>query len=391
MTMVESVSTPVYLDYQATTPVDERVLNEMMPYFTANFGNAASRNHEFGRIASVAVESAREIVGRSINAKPQDIIFTSGATESINLAIKGAFAASEKSSPHFITVATEHSAVLDTMKRIQVDGAEVTILPVDGKGFVDLDLVAQAIKPNTVMISVMAANNEIGVLQPLKDIGNICRDKDVFFMTDATQAIGKIPIDIESMNIDLLACSAHKIYGPKGVGALFCRRSLPRVPILPLIDGGGHERGLRSGTLNVPGIVGFGSAISISTKEMKAEQSRLLMLRNTLLADLQNGLDVRLNGDLEKRLAGNLNLSIAGVLSDSLMIALSENVALSTGSACTTARVEPSHVLLALGLSLDQVRSSIRIGIGRNTKMEEIKYAGECILREAKRISSLNH
>jgi cysteine desulfurase len=336
------------------------------------------------------VESAREVIGHSINAKPQDFLFTSGATESINLAIKGVFAASPKRPAHFITVATEHSAVLDTMKSIQTAGAEVTILPVEANGLLDLNLLSDSIRPDTVMVSVMAANNEIGVLQSLREIGAICRARGILFMTDATQALGKIELDVEDASVDLLACSAHKVYGPKGVGGLYCRRSLPRVPIRALIDGGGHERGLRSGTLNVPGIVGFGAAVTVAMREMKEEQARLRKLRDALLGRLQTGLEgIQVNGDLERRLPGNLNLSIPKVLSNSLTIALSDEVAISTGSACTTARVEPSHVLLALGLNLEQVRSSIRIGLGRTTTAEEVDFAAERILCEAKRIATL--
>jgi cysteine desulfurase len=381
---------PIYLDHQATTPVDPRVLQEMVPYFLDTFGNAASRNHEYGRRASIAVESARDVIGKSINARPQDICFTSGATESINLAIKGVFAACAGGRGHFITVSTEHKAVLDTIERIRSLGAEVTVLRVNGEGFFDIDDLERAIRPETVLVSVMAANNEIGVVHPLAEIGRVCRDRNVFFMTDATQALGKIPIDIEEMKIDLLACSAHKLYGPKGIGALYCRRSLPKVPIQPLIDGGGHERGLRSGTLNVPGIVGFAKAAALAIAEIRSEQERLLSLREALLLALQRGIaGVKVNGDLRKRLAGNINVVIPGVRSESLIIALADDVAISSGSACTTARVEPSHVLKAIGRNDEDIGCSVRIGLGRSTSLEEIHFAAECIVRHANRIAAL--
>ena len=277
------------------------------------------------------------------------------------------------------------------MKRIEAEGARVTYLPVDVEGMVEPRAVAAAIRPETIMVSVMAANNEIGVIQPIAEIGSICRERKVFFMTDATQAFGKMPLDVQEMNIDLLACSAHKMYGPKGVGALYCRRSLPRVPIQPIIDGGGHERGLRSGTLNVPGIVGFAKAVEVSLREMKSEQKRLCAMRDGLFAAFKVALpDIRLNGHAEKRLAGNLNACIPGVESEALIIALTNDVAISSGSACTTAAVEPSHVLKALGMSDEDVHSSIRIGLGRMTSEAEVKYAGDCIGRESTRIRQLH-
>ncbi len=389
--MSAELKLPIYLDYQATTPVDPRVLEVMLPYFSEAFGNSASKNHLFGRDAFRAVESARDVIGRALNAKPQDICFTSGATEAVNLAIKGVFFANKGESPHFITVVTEHKAVLDSMKRVEAEGARVTYLSVDAEGMVQPSAVAAAIRPETVMVSIMAANNEIGVIQPVQEIGSICRERKVFFMTDATQAFGKSPLDVQEMNIDLLACSAHKMYGPKGVGALYCRRSLPRVPIHPIIDGGGHERGLRSGTLNVPGIVGFAKAVEISLREMKKEQSRLRKMRDELFAYLKAALpDIRFNGHAEHRLAGNLNVCIPGVESEALIIALTDYAAISSGSACTTAAVEPSHVLKALGMSDADVHSSIRIGLGRPTTEAEVKYAGDCIGREATRIRQLH-
>lgn len=388
--MIDQLRLPIYLDHQATTPVDPRVLEAMLPYFTEQFGNPASKNHLYGREANRVVEAAREAIGKSINAKAQDICFTSGATEAVNLAIKGVFNAHRYGTPHFITVVTEHKAVLDAMKRIESEGARATYLPVDDLGMLDPEVVAEAICPETVMVSIMAANNEIGVLQPLKEIGRLCREKNVFFMTDATQALGKISLDVQEMNIDLLACSAHKLYGPKGIGALYCRRSLPRVPILPIIDGGGHERGLRSGTLNVPGIVGFAKAVEISIQEMKSEQERLRTLRDNLLEQLKTVLpDIKLNGHPVHRLAGNLNICIPGVESEALIIALTNEIAISSGAACTTAAIEPSHVLKALGLSEIDLHSSIRIGIGRSNTGEEIKYAAEELANEVKRLRTL--
>jgi cysteine desulfurase len=385
--MDDRMKLPIYLDHHATTPVDPRVLESMLPYFTEQFGNPASKNHIFGRHAHQAVEGARETIGGSIKAKSQDICFTSGATEAVNLAIKGVFYAHRDKNPHFITVVTEHKAVLDAMKRIESDGARVTYLPVDGLGMLDPEQVARTILPETVMVSVMAANSEIGVIQPLKRIGAICRERSVFFMTDATQALGKIPLDVQEMNIDLLACSAHKLYGPKGIGALYCRRSLPRVPILPIIDGGGQERGLRSGTLNVPGIVGFAKAVEISIREMKLEQDRLRKLRDAFLEKIRSALpDIRLNGHPESRLAGNLNICIPGVESEALIIALTNEIAISTGSACTTAAVELSHVLQALGLPENSIHSSVRIGLGRSTTLEEIEYASKVVATESARL-----
>jgi cysteine desulfurase len=378
---------PIYLDHNATTPLDPRVLEAMTPYFTEFFGNAASKNHIFGQQAHQAVEAAREIVAQAINARPQDICFTSGATESINLAIKGLFHAGGKSPQHFITVATEHPAVLDSFRRIESEGAEVTCLPVDSQGILDTKQMADAIRPHTRMVCVMAANNEIGVIQPLKEIGAICRQHNVLFLTDATQALGNIALDVQAMDIHLLACSAHKIYGPKGVGALYCRRSKPSVPLEPIIDGGGHERGLRSGTLNVPGIVGFAKAVEISVHEMKTEQARLRTLRDALYRALKQGIpDLKLNGHPEQRLAGNLNVCIPGIVSESLLIALADVVACSTGSACTTAAVEPSHVLKALGLSSADVHASVRLGLGRSTSAAEVQRAAIAIVGQVARL-----
>jgi len=386
----DNLRLPIYLDYHATTPVDPRVLKTMMPYFSRVFGNPASKNHVFGRDAHRIVEASRKVIGKAINARPEDICFTSGATEAINLAIKGLFFANRGKHQHYVTVVTEHKAVLDSFHRIELEGAEVTYLPVDGHGMLDPQQVMDAIRPETIMVSVMAVNNEIGVIQPIREIGMACRERNVFFMTDATQALGKIVLDVQQMNIDLLACSAHKIYGPKGIGALYCRRSLPRVQLTPIIDGGGHERGLRSGTLNVPAIVGFAKAVQLARKEMKSEQLRLRNLRDTLYQILKENIpNIKLNGHPKRRVAGNLNICIPGVESEALIIALSDTVAISSGSACTTAAVEPSHVLRGLGLSDADIHSSVRLGLGRQTTTDEIGYVAEVITAEARRIRLL--
>jgi cysteine desulfurase len=384
--MSQQLKLPIYLDHHATTPLDLRVLEAMTPFFTEVFGNPASKTHAFGRHAQRAVDAAREILGKSINARPQDICFTSGATESVNLAIKGLFHACGQPA-HFITVATEHPAVLDSFRRIESEGAEVTRLPVDAQGMLDSRQISGAIRPHTKMASVMAANNEIGVLQPLREIGAICRERGIFFMTDATQAFGKVPLDVQALSIDLLACSAHKIYGPKGIGALYCRRTSPKVPLVPMIDGGGHERGLRSGTLNVPGIAGFAKAVEIALSEMETEQARLRGLRDSLYQSLMEGIpDLRLNGHPDHRLAGNLNVCVPGIVAESLIIALADAVAFSTGSACSTAAVEPSHVLKALGLASAEVHASIRLGLGRNTSAPEVRHAALAIVEQVARL-----
>jgi cysteine desulfurase len=388
--MSQQLKLPIYLDHHATTPLDPRVLEAMTPYFTEFFGNAASRIHAFGREAHRAVEAAREIIGGSIQARPQDICFTSGATESVNLAIKGLFHAGAETRQHFITVVTEHPAVLDSFRRIESEGAEVTYLPVDAKGRLDPNQIADAITPHTRMVSVMAANNEIGVLQPLKEIGAICRERNLFFMTDATQALGNIPLDVQALNVHLLAGSAHKIYGPKGTGILYCRRSNPKVALKPIIDGGGHERGLRSGTLNVPGIVGFAKAIEISLEEMNTGQARLRELRNSLFQALQNGIpDLKLNGHPDHRLAGNLNVCIPGIVNESLIIALADDVAFSNGSACTTTSVDPSHVLKALGLSSAEIHASVRFGLGRRTNKAEVLHTAVAVVEQVAKLRRL--
>lgn len=365
---------PIYFDNHATTPVDPRVLEAMLPYFTERFGNAASRNHQYGWEAEDAVEKARAQVASLIGANPKEIVFTSGATESDNLAIKGVAEMYREKGNHIITVVTEHKAVIDSCKRLEKDGFRVTYLPVQPDGLVDLDLLRQTITDQTILITIMAANNEIGVVQPLKEIGAIARERGVIFHTDAVQAVGKVPFDVNAMNIDLASISAHKIYGPKGVGALYVRRRNPRVLLTPMIDGGGHERGMRSGTLNVPSIVGFGKACEILQQEGDAENARIRALRDRLNEKLHAGLDeLYINGSMAQRLPGNLNISFAYVEGESLLMGIND-VAVSSGSACTSASLEPSYVLKALGAGDEIAHSSIRFGIGRFNTEEEVDY-----------------
>jgi cysteine desulfurase len=386
------VKRPIYLDYNATTPVDPRVLEAMLPYFTEVFGNPASKNHTYGNEAFKAVEDARETIAKAIKARSQEIVFTSGATEAINLAIKGVALANRHRGKHFITVATEHKAVLDCFDWLTANGFETTILPVDCKGLLDPVQLAGAIRPDTILVSVMAANNEIGVIQPLKEIGKICRDRGIYFMTDATQAIGKMPLDVQALQVDLLAASGHKVYGPKGIGFLYVRRSNPRVVVEPIIHGGGHEKGLRSGTLAPPSVVGLARAVEIAIKEMPKEQKRLCELRDQLLTSLLAGIpDAKVNGCMERRLAGNLNLTLPGVQSEALMIALKSQIAVSSGSACTTAAVLASHVLTAVGLTEEESHSSIRLSLGRFTSPDDISSASTHILLECKRIRGLRY
>jgi cysteine desulfurase len=376
----------IYLDNQATTPVDPRVVEAMLPPLTENFGNAASHTHSFGWEAEELVTVAREQVAALIGAEPEEIIFTSGATESNNLALRGAAEAHRRRGDHIVTVSTEHAAVLDPCARLAREGFRITALGVDAEGLIDLDELSDSLTDETTLISVMAANNEIGVLQPIREIGALAHERGILFHTDAAQAVGKIPLDVEANHIDLLSVSGHKMYGPKGVGVLFVRRRDPRVRLLPLLEGGGHERGFRSGTLNVPGIVGLGKASSIAAEEMGLEAERTRSLRDHLLHLLTEGLeDVRANGSLQSRLAGNLNVSFAHVEGDSLITAVGD-VAASTGSACTSAEQKPSHVLRALGLSDEAVRSSVRFGIGRFNTVEEIDRAAERFISEAKRL-----
>ncbi len=378
---------PIYLDNNATTPVDERVLDAMLPYLKDRFGNAASRTHTFGWHAEDAVDLAREQIASLINAQPKDIIFTSGATESDNLAIKGVAAAAK--TPHIITQATEHHAVLDSCRALEREGVSVTVLPVDSHGITDPSDIANAITDNTVLVSIMAANNEIGTCQAIEEIGAICRTKNIYFLTDAAQAIGKYPLDVEAMHIDLLSISAHKLYGPKGAGALYVR-SRPRVRLVGQIDGGGHEKGMRSGTLNVPGIVGLGEACALAQKHIKTEAKHSENLRQRLQKHLFNALpQIQLNGHPEQRLPGNLNISFAGVDGESLLMSL-RDVALSSGSACTSASLEPSYVLKAIGVSNDMAQCSIRFGIGRFNTEEEIDYVAERVIQEVNRLREIS-
>jgi cysteine desulfurase len=365
------MKTVIYMDNHSTTRVDPRVLEAMLPFFTTEFGNAASKSHAFGWRAEEAVTRARTQVAKAIHADPKEILFTSGATESDNLALFGALAAGRERGDHLITGATEHPAVLDTARRLVSQGAHVTVLPVDRHGRVDPDDVRRAITPRTLLVSLMFANNEVGTLHPVRETGAICKERGVLFHTDAAQAVGKVPVDVQDLGIDLLSISAHKIHGPKGIGALYVRRKNPRVILEPMIHGGGHERGLRSGTLNVPGAVALGVALEIAAAELPAESPRLRALRDRLHRGILARLDdVRLNGHPEERLPNNLNLSFPFVEGEALMMAL-DDVAVSSGSACSSARKEPSHVLRAMGVSDDLVVTSIRFGLGRfNTEAE---------------------
>jgi cysteine desulfurase len=367
---------PVYLDYHATTPVDPRVVEAMLPYFTERFGNAASRSHKYGWDAEKAVERARHQVAALIGASPNEIVFTSGATESNNLAIKGVVAAfPEKTAPHIVTTAIEHKSVLDTCRRLGKHGARVTVLPVDAAGRVDPADVERAITHDTVLVSVMAANNEVGAIQPLDEIGRIAMSRRVLFHTDAAQATGKIPVDVQAAGVDLLSFTGHKMYGPKGVGALFVKKRSPRLQLAPLFDGGGHERGMRSGTLNVPGIVGFGRAAELNAQEMPAESVRLARLRDRLYERLKAALPgVGLNGTFDRRLPHNLSVHFGGVAGETILMAI-DDIALSSGSACTSGSIEPSYVLKACGLADDLAIASVRFGLGRFTTEEEVDYA----------------
>ena len=381
---------PVYLDNHATTPLDPRALEAMMPYLTGQFGNAASRSHSFGWVAEKAVEAGRRSVAELAGAAPQEIVFTSGATESINLALKGTAGVLAGKGGRLITAATEHKAVLDTCRSLQRMGIQVTVVPVESDGRVDPRAVAAALTPDTFLVSILYANNEIGVINPVREIGAVCRGRGVLFHCDAAQAFGKIPIDVEADGIDLLSLSAHKLYGPKGVGALYVRRRHPRVRLAAQIDGGGHERGMRSGTLNVPGIVGFGAACTLCRAEMAAEASRLSAMRDRLKSRLETELDqVYVNGSMEHRLPHNLNLSFAGVDSEALLMALGD-LALSTGSACTSATIEPSHVLRALGVPDGRAHSAVRFGLGRFNTAEEIDYAVERVVEAVRKLRQLS-
>jgi cysteine desulfurase len=385
-----AIKLPIYMDNHATTQVDRRVLDAMLPYFSEKFGNAASRNHSFGWAAEEAVENARAQLARIIGASPKEIIFTSGATESNNLAIKGVAEKYREKGNHIITQVTEHKAVLDTCKRLEKYGYEVTYLPVSKDGRIDPDDLRRAITPKTILISIMYANNEIGVVQPIEEIGKIAKEKGVFFHSDAVQAVGKLPVDVNKENIDLLALTAHKIYGPKGCGALYVRRRNPRVQLSSIIDGGGHERGMRSGTLNVPGIVGFGKAAELCQSEMAEESKRLGGLRDRLKEGILQGLDdVYTNGSMVHRLPHNLNVSFAYVEGESLLMGIND-VAVSSGSACTSATLEPSYVLKALGVGEDLAHSSIRFGLGRFNTSEEVDYVIHRVVEVVGRLRELS-
>lgn len=381
---------PIYMDNNSTTRTDPRVVEAMIPFFTEKYGNSASRNHSYGWDAEEAVDSAREQVASIINASSKEIIFTSGATEANNLAIKGVASMYRKKGNHFISTITEHKAVIDPLKRIERDGCKVTFLNVDKNGMISLEELENSITDETVLVSLMAGNNEIGTLHPLKEIGKICKAKGVLFHTDATQAIGKVPVDVDEMGIDLLSLSGHKMYGPKGIGALYVRRKDPRVRLDAMMDGGGHERGMRSGTLPVPMIVGLGMASEIARKEMSAESQRLLHLRNRLHTGITSKLeDVYLNGHPELRLPGNLNLSFAFVEGEGLMMGI-KDIAVSSGSACTSASLEPSYVLKALGLGDELAHSSIRFGLGRFTTEEEIDFVIQDVVRAVNHLRDMS-
>ncbi|OKH41424.1 IscS subfamily cysteine desulfurase [Calothrix sp. HK-06] len=371
---------PIYLDNHATTPVDKRVVEAMIPYFTEHFGNPSSINHQYGWEAEAAVKQTRDILSKTINASAEEIIFTSGATEANNLAIKGVAEAYFQKGQHIITVATEHNAVIDPCKYLETLGFEITILPVQKDGLINLEELEKAIRPDTILVSIMAANNEIGVIQPLAKIGKICREHDIIFHTDAAQAIGKIPLDVQTSQIDLMSLTAHKVYGPKGIGALYVRRRNPRVKLAAQQHGGGHERGMRSGTLYTPQIVGFGKAVEIALSELEQENRRLTQLRNQLWEPLSKIEGIHLNGHPTQRLPGNLNISIEGVDGAALLLGLQSIMAVSSGSACSSTTTAPSHVLTALGHSEKLAYASIRFGIGRFNTAEEIDTVAQQVI-----------
>ena len=380
---------PIYLDYQATTPMDPRVLEAMMPYFTYKFGNPHSRSHSYGWEAEEGVEKARGQLAKLIGADEKEVIFTSGATESNNLAIRGIAEFYKDRKNHIVTTVTEHKCVLDTCRHLEQQGFEVTYLPVQKNGLIDLDALRAAVTDKTVVVSIMAVNNEIGVIQPLAEIGKICREKKAFFHTDAAQAAGKIPLDVEAMNIDLMSISGHKIYGPKGIGALYVRRK-PRVRLVPLIVGGGQERGFRSGTLPTPLCVGLGEAAEIAMKEMDAESKRLAKLQARMLKGLNDKLtDIHVNGDLDHRIPGNLNIGFAYVEGESLMMGI-KGLSVSSGSACTSASLEPSYVLRALGVEEDMAHTSLRIGLGRFTTEQEVDTAVDELVRHVNKLRAMS-
>jgi cysteine desulfurase len=378
------------MDNHATTPLDPRVLDAMMPFLTNRFGNAASRNHQFGWEAEQAVEDGRRQVAALIGADPREIVFTSGATESDNLAVKGVARMYREKGDHIITCVTEHKAILDTCKHLEKEGFRITFLPVLANGLIDFDQLRNSITERTILISIMTANNEVGVVQDVREIGRIARERGVLFHTDAVQAAGKIPFNVNDMNVDIASLSAHKMYGPKGVGALFVRRRNPRVLLEPIIDGGGHERGMRSGTLNVAGIVGFGKAAEIARQELDKESSETFRLREKLRSTLETELDeIYINGHLEKRLPGNLNMSFAYVEGESLLMGIND-IAVSSGSACTSASLEPSYVLKALGVGEDLAHTSIRFGIGRFNTEEEVDYVAARVVETVRRLRELS-
>ena len=386
----DGVKLPIYMDNHATTPMDPRVLEEMLPYFREKFGNAASRNHSFGWVAEEGVETARERVAKLIGAATKEIIFTSGGTESDNLAIKGVAEMYKEKGNHIITAVTEHKAVLDSCKRLEKNGYRVTYLPIQKDGLIDLEDLKHAMDDKTILVTIMAANNEIGVIQAIAEIGKLCHERGVIFHTDAAQAVGRMPIDVIKQNIDLASISGHKMYGPKGTGALYVRHKNPSVQISAIIDGGGHERAMRSGTLNVPGIVGLGKACAIATEEMPHESCRLAGLRNRLKDRIMNRLDgCYINGSMEHRLPGNLNVSFADVEGESLLMGIND-VAVSSGSACTSAMVEPSYVLKALGTGDDLAHSSIRFGIGRFNTDAEVDYVADRVVETVQRLREVS-
>ncbi len=380
----------VYFDNHATTPMDPRVLDAMLPYFSGKFGNAASRNHAYGWDAEKAVEDSRKKIASLIGANPKEIIFTSGATESNNLAIKGVAEMYAERGNHIITAATEHKAVLDTCKKLEKHGFRITYMPVLANGLVDLDLLRSSITDKTILITIMYANNEIGVIQPIAEIGKIAKERGVLFHTDGVQAVGKIPVNVMADNIDIMSITGHKIYGPKGAGALFVRRKGPRVQLTAQMDGGGHERGMRSGTLNVPGIVGLGEACAICQKEMAEESKRMAHMRDKLRAKLESELDETfINGTMESRLPNNLNMSFAYVEGESLLMGIND-IAVSSGSACTSATLEPSYVLKALGVGDDLAHTSIRFGLGRFNTEEEVDYVADRVIQVVKKLRDLS-
>lgn len=384
------MTNPIYLDYQATTPVDKRVLDAMLPYFTDAFGNAASRSHAFGWKAEQAVDLSREQIASLINATAKEIVFTSGSTEAINLAMKGVGDMYGSKGKHMITSLAEHKAVLDTAKHLEKEGFEVTYLTPDATGKVTAEQVAEAIREDTILVSLMWANNEVGTINPIREIGAVCRERGVLFFTDATQAVGKIPVDVEADNIDMLCLSGHKVYGPKGVGCLYVRRRKPRVRLVAQMDGGGHERGMRSGTLNVPGIVGLGAACAVAEQDLEKDIAHANALRERFESKIFAALDyVEINGDKDARLPGCSNLSFAYVEGESLIMGF-KDLAVSSGSACTSASLEPSHVLQCMGVGDELAHSSIRFGFGRLTTEEDIDFAANQVIEAVKKLRELS-